>query len=210
MVFGAVIAVDAGAVIGLDQLEAILVELRERLIVAIDVIENSELQRHSCRLPRCGRHVEPIIRTCHAFGLAFRDRLGSMRIILAAIIAGVLGLASPVHAQDWPSRQITIVVPFGAGGSADLLARILATHMQAKFGQPVVVENRAGAGGNIGTATSPRPRPTATRCCSARSARSRSTPRSMPSCRSTSTRTSSRSPSLPASRTCWSSIPSCR
>jgi len=42
-------------------------------------------------------------------------------------------------------------VPFGAGGSADLLARILATHMQAKFGQAVVVENRAGAGGSIGT-----------------------------------------------------------
>jgi len=44
------------------------------------------------------------------------------------------------------------VVPFGAGGSADLLARILAGHMQTKFGQPVVVENRAGAGGSIGTA----------------------------------------------------------
>ena len=42
-------------------------------------------------------------------------------------------------------------MPFGAGGSADLLARILATHMQAKFGQTVVVENRAGAGGSIGT-----------------------------------------------------------
>ena len=43
------------------------------------------------------------------------------------------------------------MVPFGAGGSADLLARILATQMQAKLGQPVVVENRAGAGGSIGT-----------------------------------------------------------
>ena len=56
-----------------------------------------------------------------------------------------------IQAQDWPAKQITIVVPFGAGGSADLLARILATHMQAKFGQTVVVENRAGAGGSIGT-----------------------------------------------------------
>src|SRR4029079_14739556 len=71
-----------------------------------------------------------------------------MRTILAAIIAGLLALASPVHAQDWPSRQITIVVPFGAGGSADLLAHILATQMQAKFGQPVVVENRGGGGGS--------------------------------------------------------------
>src|SRR4029079_7490680 len=78
-----------------------------------------------------------------------------MRAIFAAITAGVVGLASPVHAQDqaatWPAKQITIVVPFGAGGSADLLARILATHMQVKFGQTVVVENRPGAGGSIGT-----------------------------------------------------------
>ena len=74
-----------------------------------------------------------------------------MRPILAALIAGIVGLTCPAHAQDWPAKQITIVVPFGAGGSADLLARILATHMQAKFGQTVVVENRAGAGGSIGT-----------------------------------------------------------
>ena len=60
-------------------------------------------------------------------------------------------LRAQAQAQDWPAKQITIVVPFGAGGSADLLARILATHMQAKFGQTVVVENRAGAGGSIGT-----------------------------------------------------------
>ncbi len=74
-----------------------------------------------------------------------------MRVLFAALIAGILGLASTAHAQTWPAKQITIVVPFGAGGSADLLARILATHMQAKFGQTVVVENRAGAGGSIGT-----------------------------------------------------------
>ena len=73
-----------------------------------------------------------------------------MRLLFAALIAGLFGVA-PACAQDWPTRPITIVVPFGAGGSADLLARILATHMQAKFGQAVVVENRAGAGGSIGT-----------------------------------------------------------
>lgn len=74
-----------------------------------------------------------------------------MRGALAAFAVAVLALVSPAHAQDWPARQITIVVPFGAGGSADLLARILAGHMQTKFGQPVIVENRAGAGGSIGT-----------------------------------------------------------
>ncbi len=74
-----------------------------------------------------------------------------MRAILASCVAGFIGLAGPAQSQDWPARQVTVVVPFGAGGSADLLARILAAHMQTKFGQPVVVENRAGAGGSIGT-----------------------------------------------------------
>src|SRR5947208_16029005 len=73
-----------------------------------------------------------------------------MRLLFAVLIAGLVGVA-PACAQDWPTRQVTIVVPFGAGGSADLLARILATHMQAKYNVPVVVENRAGAGGSIGT-----------------------------------------------------------
>ncbi|MEW6454924.1 MAG: tripartite tricarboxylate transporter substrate binding protein [Pseudomonadota bacterium] len=74
-----------------------------------------------------------------------------MRSLLAAVLAGLVVLLSPAHGQDWPQRQVTIVVPFGAGGSADLLARILATHLQVKYGVPVVVENRAGAGGSIGT-----------------------------------------------------------
>ena len=74
-----------------------------------------------------------------------------MRSLLGAALAGLLVLLSPAQGQDWPQRQVTIVVPFGAGGSADLLARILATHMQVKYNVPVVVENRAGAGGSIGT-----------------------------------------------------------
>ena len=74
-----------------------------------------------------------------------------MRSLFAAAFAGLLVLLSPAHAQNWPQRQVTIVVPFGAGGSADLLARILATNMQVKYNVPFVVENRAGAGGSIGT-----------------------------------------------------------
>jgi tripartite-type tricarboxylate transporter receptor subunit TctC len=72
---------------------------------------------------------------------------------LAAIaFVGAVCAAAPANAQEnWPQRQVTIVVPFAAGGSADLLARILATQMQAKSGVPVVVENRSGAGGSIGT-----------------------------------------------------------
>ena len=74
-----------------------------------------------------------------------------MRAVLAVAIAAVLNVAAPAQAQDWPQRQVTIVVPFAAGGSADLLARILQQHMQAKFGVPFVVENKSGAGGSIGT-----------------------------------------------------------
>jgi tripartite-type tricarboxylate transporter receptor subunit TctC len=73
-----------------------------------------------------------------------------MNRIFASVVAILLGLAASASAQEWPSKQVTIVVPFGPGGSADLLARILATHMQAKYKVPFVVENRAGAGGSIG------------------------------------------------------------
>jgi tripartite-type tricarboxylate transporter receptor subunit TctC len=73
-----------------------------------------------------------------------------MRRVLA--VAAVVALAAPAHAQEaWPQRPVTIVVPFAAGGSADLLARILQQHLQAKFGVPFVVENKSGAGGSIGT-----------------------------------------------------------
>jgi tripartite-type tricarboxylate transporter receptor subunit TctC len=54
-------------------------------------------------------------------------------------------------AADWPARPVTIIVPFGAGGSADLVARIFAQKLQAKYGVSFVVENRGGAGGIIGT-----------------------------------------------------------
>ena len=53
-------------------------------------------------------------------------------------------------AENWPQRQVTIVVPFSAGGSADLLARILAQQLQAKFGTSFIIENKGGAGGSLG------------------------------------------------------------
>jgi len=75
-----------------------------------------------------------------------------MRGILAAFTA--LLIATPASAQDgkalWPQRQVTIVVPFAAGGSADLIGRILQQQLQAKTGVPIVVENKSGAGGSIG------------------------------------------------------------
>jgi tripartite-type tricarboxylate transporter receptor subunit TctC len=60
--------------------------------------------------------------------------------------------ATPVAAQTWPSRPITLIVPFAAGGALDLPARRLAAEIGPKLGQQIVVDNRAGANGNIGAA----------------------------------------------------------
>jgi tripartite-type tricarboxylate transporter receptor subunit TctC len=69
---------------------------------------------------------------------------------LLVSLGAALMLASPAAAQDYPSRQIVLVVPFPAGGSTDVLARILAEPMRAVLGQPVVILNVAGAGATIG------------------------------------------------------------
>jgi tripartite-type tricarboxylate transporter receptor subunit TctC len=73
------------------------------------------------------------------------------KLIFAAVFAAVLANICTATAQVYPSRPITIVVPFAAGGPLDTLARILAERMWASLGQPVVIENVTGAGGSIGT-----------------------------------------------------------
>ena len=66
---------------------------------------------------------------------------------LAGVIAALILSVTPSHAQDWPQHPIRIVVGFGAGGGTDLAARIVAEPLSKALGQPVVVENRVGAGG---------------------------------------------------------------
>jgi len=71
--------------------------------------------------------------------------------LAAAMAALALGFTSPAAAQDYPSRTITLIVPYPAGGGVDAMARIVGEKLSAALGQQVVVDNRGGGGGNIGT-----------------------------------------------------------
>src|SRR5689334_13702242 len=67
-------------------------------------------------------------------------------VVFAAIAAGAIS----AQAETYPSRPITLIAPFPAGGPLDVIARIIADPMRETLGQPVVIENLAGAGGNLG------------------------------------------------------------
>jgi tripartite-type tricarboxylate transporter receptor subunit TctC len=83
--------------------------------------------------------------------MTMRENLSMTKPMLALAIAFcLLAGARPVPAQDWPQQPIHIIVSFGAGGGADIIGRILADAMQERLGKPVIVENKPGAGGNIG------------------------------------------------------------
>lgn len=80
--------------------------------------------------------------------------------VMAAAMALGVGLASTAAlAEEWPSRPISLVVPFGAGSSPDTMARKVAEYASKKLGQPIVVENKPGASGNLGTGYIARAKP---------------------------------------------------
>ena len=68
------------------------------------------------------------------------------RLLCAAVT--LLCLATAAHAQDYPKRPITMIVPFAAGGASDVIARVVAEQMASALGQTIVIENIAGAGGS--------------------------------------------------------------
>lgn len=72
------------------------------------------------------------------------------RLLIAAF---ALGASLTAHAQQWPAKPVKIVVPFAPGGTTDVVARMVGQKLSEIWGQPVVVENRAGAGGNLGADT---------------------------------------------------------
>jgi len=79
---------------------------------------------------------------------------------MLGIAAGAVLAAAPVHADTrYPSGPVTVVVPFGPGGSADLYTREVTEKLRQKFGQPFVIENRVGAGGVVGTSFAARAKP---------------------------------------------------
>src|SRR6187200_748283 len=75
-----------------------------------------------------------------------RDWMKFAVALLALFIA-----ALPAAAQDWPTKPVKIVVPFGPGSTPDVVARLIADHLQKKLGQPFIIDNKPGASGNIGT-----------------------------------------------------------
>ncbi len=85
--------------------------------------------------------------------LAFQapaGRRSALRLLGAALVLSAASLSA--QAQEWPSRPVRIVVPYPAGGAVDIVTRALADRLSAQWRQPVVVENKAGAGGLIGAA----------------------------------------------------------
>src|SRR4051812_27263600 len=76
-----------------------------------------------------------------------------------ALIAAALCLSAAAHAQVYPEKPITFINPFGAGGGSDAVARILQDDIRRELGQPIIIENRPGANGAIGSAAAARAAP---------------------------------------------------
>jgi tripartite-type tricarboxylate transporter receptor subunit TctC len=68
-----------------------------------------------------------------------------------ATITAILALTTPVHAQNYPTKTVRMIIPFAAGGNTDIIGRIFAPKMAEILGQQVIIDNRGGAGGTIGT-----------------------------------------------------------
>ena len=73
-------------------------------------------------------------------------------VVRWGFVAGLVVFAAAAHADNWPSRLIKATIPFGAGSAADVVPRVVFDRLAAELGQSIVVENRPGAGGTVGTA----------------------------------------------------------
>jgi tripartite-type tricarboxylate transporter receptor subunit TctC len=99
-------------------------------------------------------------------------KLPIRRSLIGTLASALLFASTAASAQDYPNRPVRMVTPIAAGGMTDVVSRVVGARLAERLGQPVVIENRAGAGGRTaqarGAASAPRwwpvPRPTATRC----------------------------------------------
>src|SRR5947208_13066116 len=100
---------------------------------------------------------------CHRRMQFHKGRLGKRRmamcglatprsVLLLAVCFGV-SLANAAGAADWPTKPVRVIVPFAAGGAADVIARLFSDALGVSFGQQFIVENRTGAGGLVGAQT---------------------------------------------------------
>src|ERR1700732_1495646 len=80
----------------------------------------------------------------------FKARLRQLPTGICLALAIALGIAARAPANDYPGHPVKIIVPFPAGGTADVMPRIFADWLSSKWGHPVIIENRSGAGGNVG------------------------------------------------------------
>src|SRR5262245_18600029 len=105
--------------------------------------------RPHCRMPeKASRRYQE---TPGGYQMQTCRTLPSRREVLTSIAAVSAMAVTRAHGEDarWPDHPVRIIVPYPAGGSTDVLTRILAERLKDIFGQPFVIENRAGAGGNI-------------------------------------------------------------
>jgi tripartite-type tricarboxylate transporter receptor subunit TctC len=80
------------------------------------------------------------------------DRRGSLVLFAAALVGSAFGTAQPAHAEGFPAKPVQLIVPFPPGGAVDIVGRLISKKLGDRLGQPVVIENKAGAGTVVGAA----------------------------------------------------------
>jgi tripartite-type tricarboxylate transporter receptor subunit TctC len=120
----------------------------------------------------------------------------------AALLVACLAAAHPASSQEWPTRNVAVVVPLGAGSASDIIARIVMDQVGRRLGHTVIIENRPGAGGTIGASLVAKSAPDGYTIL-AYGALATAHARSMPSCPTIRSRISCRSSRSGNSRWRW-------